>query len=41
MLGTLLEGIVGAVLIVIPEPATTIIGACMVADSCRRVANKY
>jgi len=38
MLGGILETIGGAIMIAIPEPATTAAGSVMVADGMRRIA---
>ena len=33
-----IEIAIGVILVAIPDPATTVIGAGMVADGCRRIA---
>jgi len=40
MIGGILEATVGGVLVAIPDPATTAVGATMVADGMRRSAEK-
>ena len=39
MLGGIFEMVVGVIMIVIPEPATTAAGVILAADGARRVAD--
>jgi hypothetical protein len=39
MLGGIIETVVGVVMIVVPEPATTAAGAGLFADGVRRIVN--
>ena len=36
MIGTCVQFVTGVVLVAIPDPATTVIGAGMLLDACRR-----
>jgi hypothetical protein len=40
MLGGVFEAAVGAVMVAVPEPATTAAGVAMIADGVRRSAKK-
>ena len=40
MLGAIFEAAVGTLLVIIPDPVTTAIGAGMIADGCRRIADQ-